>query len=243
MAEPCEIAIVIPVFNERNTISKVLSDIDRALTEPATIYLIADSHADNTIPAARFVEKELNTKISIIIQDRGRGPASAIKLGIESSKEKYIVFMTADDSDDARDIPLLISLLRSGTSVACASRYAQGGRHIGGPRTKHFLSWLAGWFTRNVMKIRTCDPTNLYKAATKDFLDLITIESKFGFTIGLELVGKANRHSKLISEIPTVWVERVLGASSFKMLKWLPTYIYWFLRLIISSMMFGRKTL
>jgi len=243
MVETCEIAIVIPVFNERDTIAKVLSDIDRELTEPATVYLIADSHADNTIPAARLVEKELNTKISIIIQNHSRGPASAIKLGIESSNEKYIVFMTADDSDDARDIPLLVSLLRSGTSVACASRYAHGGRHIGGPRIKHFLSWLAGWFTRHVMNVRTCDPTNLFKAATKDFLDLITIESKFGFTIGLELVGKANRHSKLISEIPTVWVERVLGVSSFKMFKWLPTYIYWFLRLIVSSVMKSRTSL
>jgi hypothetical protein len=66
-------------------------------------------------------------------------------------------------------------------------------------------------------------------------LDGIKIESKYGFTLGLELLGKANVASYPIVEIPTVWNERTVGASSFKTLKWLPTYIYWFLRLILSK--------
>ena len=235
MADSCEIAIIIPVFNEQDTIAKVLTDIDRSLVEPAMVYLVADSSSDPTIPAAKLAAKELATPISIIIQEGARGPAFAIKLGIESSKEKFIIFMTADDSDDARDIPLLISSLKMGASVVCASRYAKGGQHIGGPKVKYFLSWLAGRIVRYIKRLKTCDPTNLFKAVTRDFLDSITIESKFGFTLGLELVGKANIGSYSISEIPTIWHERTVGISSFKTLKWLPTYIYWFLRLIFSK--------
>lgn len=235
MADRCEIAIIIPVFNEQDTIGKVLTDIDRSLVEPAIVYLIADTASDSTIPAAELAAKELATQVRFIIQDGARGPASAIKLGIDSSKEQFTVFMTADDSDDARDIPLLISALKSGAAVACASRYAKGGKHIGGPKLKYFLSWLAGRIVRYVKRLNTCDPTNLYKAVTRDFLDNITIESKFGFTLGLELVGKANIASYSIVEIPTIWHERTVGTSSFKILKWLPTYSYWFLRLIFSK--------
>lgn len=235
MADSCEIAIIIPVFNEQDTIARVLTDIDRSLVEPAVVYLIADSSSDPTIPAAELAAKELATPIRFIIQNGARGPASAIKLGIESSKEKFVVFMTADDSDDARDIPVLISSLRMGASVVCASRYAKGGQHIGGPKVKYFLSWLAGRIVRYIKRLKTCDPTNLFKAVTRDFLDNITIESKFGFTLGLELVGKANIGSYSIVEIPTIWNERTVGASSFKTLKWLPTYLYWFLRLIFSK--------
>lgn len=235
MADSCEIAIIIPVFNEQDTIARVLTDIDRSLVEPAIVYLIADTSSDPTIPEAERVAREIATPVRIIIQNGARGPASAIKLGIESSKEKFVVFMTADDSDDARDIPLLISSLKMGASVVCASRYAKGGQHLGGPKVKYFLSWLAGRIVRYIKRLKTCDPTNLFKAVTRDFLDNITIESKFGFTLGLELVGKANVGSYSISEIPTIWHERTVGASSFKTLKWLPTYVYWFLRLIFSK--------
>lgn len=235
MADKTEIAIIIPIFNEQDTIGKVLVDIDQSLKEPAIVYLIADSASDPTITAAEIALIGLHIQVCFIIQDGARGPASAIKLGIDSSTEKFIVFMTADDSDNARDLPFLISLLRNGGKVACASRYAKGGEHIGGPKLKHFLSWLAGQIIFYVKQLNTSDPTNLFKAVTRDFLDEITIESKFGFTLGLELVSKANIASYSIVEIPTVWHERAVGNSNFKTLKWLPTYLYWFFRLMFSK--------
>ena len=235
MAPDSEVAIIIPIFHEKETIGKVLKDIDSSIDESATVYLIADASSDPTIPAAKLVADDLALTLRIFIQDGAKGPASAIKLGIESSREKFVVFMTADDSDDARDIPLLLSNLRAGASLVSASRYSKGGQHIGGPKLKHFLSWLAGRIVRNIIRINTCDPTNLYKAVTREFLDKITIESKYGFTLGLELLGKANVGSYAIVEIPTIWHEREAGVSSFRTLKWLPTYIYWFLRLILAK--------
>ena len=235
MADKSDIAIIIPVFNEQGTIGKVLRDIDHSLKEPTTVYLIADSAADPTISAGETAAADLSLQVHIIVQTDDRGPASAMKLGIESSTEKFIVFMTADDSDDASDIPRLVYLLRNGATMVCASRYAKGGKHIGGPKLKHFLSWLAGQIVRFIKRLDTCDPTNLFKGVTRDFLNEISIESKSGFTLGLELVGKANGRSYSVLEIPTVWHERTVGASSFKTLKWLPTYFYWFLRLIISK--------
>lgn len=231
MANESEIAIIIPVFNEQDTIAKVLENIDDSLGEPATVYLVADFDSDPTISAAQALAG-LTIQIRFIIQNGAHGPASAIKLGINSTTEKYIVFMTADDSDDARDIPLLLSKLRTGATVVCASRYVKGGEHIGGPKLKYFLSWLAGRIARFVLRVKTCDPTNLFKAVTREFLNEISIESKSGFTLGLELLGKANHAAYSVVEVPTIWHERTVGSSSFKTLKWLPTYIYWFLRLI-----------
>jgi glycosyltransferase involved in cell wall biosynthesis len=233
MGAKCEIAIIIPVFNEQQTITKVLEDIDRSLSEPVIVYLIADSVLDPTILTAELAAYDLSINVRTIIQNGTRGPGSALKLGIEASREKYVVFMTADDSDDTRDIPKLVASLRDGAMVACASRYATGGKHIGGPRLKHFLSWLAGRAAQIVKRLSTCDPTNLFKAVRREFLDQITIESKFGFTLGLEIVGKANASRYQIGEIPTIWHERSVGESNFKVVKWLPTYVYWFMRLLV----------
>ena len=49
MANESEIAIIIPVFNEQDTIAKVLENIDDSLGEPATVYLVADFDSDPTI--------------------------------------------------------------------------------------------------------------------------------------------------------------------------------------------------
>ena len=188
-----DIAIIIPVFQESKSIGKVLTEIENSILAPTRVYLIADDSSDPTLSAAIQVANRMSLSLVTLVQDELRGPANAIKLGIKLSDEKYVIFMTGDDSDNPRDIP-------------------------------------------------TCDPTNLYKATTRDFLNGITIESKFGFTIGLEFVGKANSKKMKITEIPTVWNERKLGFTTFKLIKWLPSYIYWFLRIVFPSpRRFGTK--
>jgi len=230
-----DIAIIIPVFQESKSIGKVLTEIDNSILDPTRVYLIADDSSDPTLSVAKEVANGMSLSLVTLVQNELRGPANAIKLGIELSEEKYVIFMTGDDSDNPRDIPKLIAELTAGSAVVCASRYAKGGKHIGGPFFKHLLSRFAGKISNLVFIVPTCDPTNLYKATTRDFLNEITIESKFGFTIGLEIVGKANSKKMKITEIPTVWNERKLGNTTFKLIKWLPSYIYWFLRIVFPS--------
>ena len=86
MTGNCEIAIIIPIFNEQDIIGKVLKDIDSSVNEPTIVYLIADTLSDPTIPAAKLAADEMAILVRIISQDGAKGPASAIKLGIESSR-------------------------------------------------------------------------------------------------------------------------------------------------------------
>jgi len=230
----CQVAIIIPVFFEHETISKVLTDINDALTEKARVYLIADSESDPTLDVARVASKGHSYQLSCLVQNGAAGPTEAIKLGLNIAREPFLVLMTGDDSDSPRDIPRLISILRNGADLAVASRYTKGGQHLNGPALKHFLSWLAGWLLKTLKGIGTNDPTNLYKAVSRDFLSKITIESRYGFTLGLELVAKVNSFGGLIMEAPTIWQERTTGHSNFKMFRWLPTYLYWFIRVLRS---------
>ena len=98
---------------------------------------------------------------------------------------------------------------------------------MGGPPFKQLLSRLAGlslyWFAR----VGTRDATNSFKAYSIDFVRTVGIESDTGFEIGLELVAKARRLRLPTAEIPTIWLERAEGVSSFKVVKWLPRYLRW----------------
>jgi hypothetical protein len=62
---------------------------------------------------------------------------------------------------------------------------------------------------------------------------MITIESRYGFELGLELVTKAKKLKLKIAEIPTIWIERSEGKSNFPLLESLPRYLYWYLKALM----------
>lgn len=206
------------------------------------VYIVADSNEDRTLRVVESFKAQSNLEITILIQVSNSGPASALRLGIEESKESFVVFVTGDDSDNPTDLPELVGILQEGYAVASASRYAKGGRHTGGPKFKHALSRLAGYLSFYLLRTGTSDPTNLFKAVRRDFLESIQIESRHGFTIGIELVAKSQIFSNLpIRETPTIWIERSLGNSNFEFFRWLPNYVYWFFWLTINSIKRARR--
>jgi glycosyltransferase involved in cell wall biosynthesis len=233
VSKPLDIALIIPIFEEQDSIHQVLSDLEITLGPTGKIYLIVDSENDGTIPVVmNFLSKSV-LNIQILNQSPNFGPANAITFGIRNSVEPYIVLMTADNSDDTKDIFRIVEILKAGKCVVSASRYMRNGEHIGGPVLKHILSRVAGVVSKFIIRSGTSDPTNLFKGVRRDFISTIEIESNSGFTIGLELVAKAQVHQfNAVSEISTIWHERSAGASSFKIYKWLPTYLYWYCMLI-----------
>jgi hypothetical protein len=103
-----------------------------------------------------------------------------------------------------------------------------GGQQIGGPRFKKFLSKSAGKIVYSLAGVGTHDPTNSFKAYSKNFLLQVGIESRSGFEIGIELVSKAHRLGLPIAEIPTIWLDRTDRNSKFLLTRWAPKYLTWF---------------
>jgi dolichol-phosphate mannosyltransferase len=98
-----------------------------------------------------------------------------------------------------------------------------------GPLLKGLLSRGAGTSLHWFAGLPTSDPTNSFKAYRKDFLVRTPIESTAGFSLGLELTVKAHAAGDRVEEIPATWTDRVAGESRFKLMKWLPHYLRWYL--------------
>ena len=220
-------SVVIPAFNETVGIEKTLELISNLQDIKLELIIVVDSEGDFTIGAvANLQKKPESTKV--LIQTYGGGPANAIRFGIDSASSDCVLVTMADGSDDVRAIPDLVNLVTRGVSVACASRYMSGGQQIGGPRMKKFLSKTAGRILYIFAGVGTHDPTNSYKAYSKEFISKVGIESRSGFEIGIELVAKAKRNRLAIAEIPTIWLDRTDGSSRFQLAKWVPKYLHWF---------------
>jgi len=221
-------SIVIPAYNESTNIVSVLKRIREHVILDFECLIVVDVDLDTTIPAVNSFSKN-DKRFRLVKNQFGKGPALAIRSGILESKSPVVVVTMADGSDDPRDIGELVLLVERGVDVACASRYMPTGQQIGAPFIKSTLSRLAGKSLFRFARVGTRDATNSFKAYSKEFLNQVQIESKYGFEMGIELVSKAKRLGFLVAEVPTIWIERNSGDSKFNLYRWIPRYLKWYL--------------
>jgi glycosyltransferase involved in cell wall biosynthesis len=220
-------SIVIPAYNEGEHIVAGLDRIFESITVDAEVNVVVDSDDDTTIPPVKaYSAKE--PRLGYLVNSYGRGPAHAIRYGIDHANADTVVVTMSDGCDDPRQIDDLVKLVERGVVVAAASRYMPGGQQVGGPRFKRFLSRAAGRSLQLFTNAGTRDATNSFKAYDRSFVQSVGIDSRDGFEIGLELTAKARRLRLPVAEIPTIWLDRTFGQSNFRLSKWIPKYLRWY---------------
>jgi glycosyltransferase involved in cell wall biosynthesis len=170
----------------------------------------------------------VDPRVRAVHNTYGRGPANAIRYGIDVALAPVAVVTMADGSDDPRQIDELARLVDRGVVVAAASRYMPSGQQVGGPRLKRMMSKWAGRTLHTLARVGTRDATNSFKAYSTDFVRHVGIDSRTAFEIGLELTAKATRLRLPVAEIPTIWLDRQLGESRFDLGRFLPSYLRWY---------------
>lgn len=222
------ISIVTPVFNEKNNIQKVLAGVEKSVKTGHEVLVVYDFPEDSTVvPIKEFIRqfKKKNIKLVRNSFGSGRGVMNAIKTGFNRVSGKAAVVMMADLSDDISQIDEMYLLIEKGNDIVCASRYMKGGKKIGGPLIKTFMSRMAGLSLRYLFGLPTHDATNAFKMYKKEIINKFPIQSTGGFEYSMEITLKAYRAGYKITEIPTTWRDRTAGKSNFKLLKWLPQYL------------------
>ncbi|PJJ61736.1 glycosyltransferase [Compostimonas suwonensis] len=227
MSSAPRVSIIIPAYNEGDDIVPGLDRIMEAVKLDAEVLVVVDAPDDTTVPVVESYAAE-HPRVRIVINSYGRGPAQAIRFGIDTASARTVVVTMADGCDDPRQIDDLVRLVERGVVVAAASRYMPGGQQVGGPRFKNFLSRTAGVSLNIFTNAGTRDATNSFKAYDAAFVKEVGIDSRDGFEIGLELTAKARRLRRPVAEIPTIWLDRQFGQSNFKLSLWIPKYLRWY---------------
>ena len=223
--------LIIPCKDEGREFSNILKRFLDYLDETTLVLIVVDDIEDSSLEYLG----ELSSNIKVLVNTYGPGPALAIKYGIDNSVGNSICVAMGDGSDDPKQVEELFLRIDRGLSVAVASRYTKNGKYIGRKSFKYFLSKYSGIILNILFRLGTNDPTNMFKAYSSNFLKNVKVESKNGFTLGLEMVVKAKLNNAPIGEMPTIWIDRTHGISKFNMKKYLPSYIYWVKRLILRQ--------
>lgn len=224
-----------PIFEEKESILDVLESIQETSSDLVSVYCVLDSRNDSTIPVIEGARAKFSFDVHILVNEESSGPMEAIKFGIKNSVEDFIVIMTADNTDDCQDIVSFYRIFQSTRAgYISASRYLAGGSYTGGSRFKRIMSLSANNILVHFKGPNYSDPTNGFKGVSRQFITSIQIESKKGFTYGLEFLFKAKKDGFVVESFPTHWHDRTTGVSKFKIMKWFPSYAYWFFRVILG---------
>ncbi|MBA2632149.1 MAG: glycosyltransferase [Chloroflexi bacterium] len=222
-----ELSIVVPVFNEPDSIGPTLRRIVSEVRTPHEILVVYDFDADTTVPVVRDLQRELPA-VRLHRNDLGRGVLNAMRAGITASDAPLVLITMADGSDEMHRVDEMVRLGQAGAAIVAGSRYMKGGRQLGGPMLKRLLSRAAGLSLHWLAGVSIHDATNNFKLYRRDFLDSVTIESSGGFELALELTAKATNSGRRLAEVPTTWRDRSAGESNFNLRAWLPKYLRWY---------------
>ncbi len=224
------LTVVIPVYNEgENVVPTLRGVVERSHVRPLEVLVVHDFDEDTTVPVVKRLREEM-PEVRLHRNTLGRGVLNAMKSGLRAARAPYVLITMGDGSDDPADIDPMFQLARAGADVVAGSRYMRGGRQVGGPLLKRTMSRAAGLSLHWLGGLPVHDATSNFRLYSKRLLNQVTIESRGGFELGLELTVKAYRLGLRVAEVPTTWRDRTAGQSRFKLFEWLPRYLRWYWR-------------
>ena len=120
-----ELSVIVPVYNEKATIQRIVSLVESVPVEKEII-IVDDGSADGT---GELVRKEFSGRPGFVtlFHERNRGKGSAIRTGIRHATGLALIIQDADLEYDPKDYLELLKPFREGrASVVYGSRFLGG---------------------------------------------------------------------------------------------------------------------
>ena len=231
--------IIIPVFNEGENVIKLMESFRDFVKTKMRVLFCYDLETDD-IFKYKDKFKEFNFEI-ILVKNLSRGPCSAIKEGFKIGNSDCVIVYPADDFINFGILDLMYNHYLNGSHVVAASRFIEGGSMKNCPILKSILVRFASFSLYYLSSIPIKDASNGFRLFSRKLLNEIVIESEVGFAYSLELLAKCNRLGYKISELPAQWEERSEGSSRFKIFRWLPQYLKWYIYGLSTTWLRKRK--
>jgi glycosyltransferase involved in cell wall biosynthesis len=204
-AETVRLSVLIPVYNERNTIETIL---DRVHATPMRkeIICVDDCSTDGTrerlmeLKAAGYIDQ-------LILQERNGGKGRAIRTALTASTGDIVIVQDADLEYDPFDWPVLLEPIVAGKADACF-----GSRFLGGPHRVLYYwhsvgNTLLTLFSNMLTNLNLTDMETCYKAVRGDVArKLVLTSDRFGFEP--EITARLAKADARIYEVPISYAGR-----------------------------------
>ncbi len=197
------LTIVVPAYNERKTIDRVLEELV-ALPIEKQIVVVDDGSSDGT--RERLQSWSSHKEIEVFLHASNQGKGAALQTGFRMASGNIIIVQDADLEYSPSDILRVVQPILDGQAdVVYGSRYLNS--QLEGSRIhrlgNQFLTWFSNlWTGQKLTDMETC-----YKAFRRDVLRKISIQqNRFGFEP--EITAKIAKQGIRIAEVPIQYQAR-----------------------------------
>ena len=194
-----KLSIIVPCYNERDTLSEIISLVKQSPVEEKEIILVDDGSSDGTTD---MIRRELEKTVDrVIYHPKNMGKGAAIRSALQYVTGDVVIIQDADLEYDPREYPKLIAPIAEGKAdVVYGSRFLGEGPH----RVHMFwhyvgnklLTILSNMFTNlNLTDMETC-----YKTFRTHILKNITLKER-GFGVEPEITAKMAKQKCRVYEV------------------------------------------
>lgn len=196
------VALIIPVWNEREAIGHVLSEVPAGAVDE--IFAVDGGSTDGTQQVAQAGGATL-------LRQEGRGYGAACLTGARAATADLLVFLDGDYSDPPAMIGRVLAPLRNGSADLVLGSRERGGMAVGAlPAHARLGNRLAVVLLRLLYGMRVTDLPSFKAIRRDDLLALGIRDLHYGWTA--EMIARAARRGLRVSEVPIDYRARI-GAS------------------------------
>lgn len=208
-----KLSVIIPVYNEKDTILTILQKVDTAKigNVDKEIILVDDCSTDGTRDILRGLKKH-----QVLYHEVNKGKGAAIRTGLEHASGDIMIVQDADLEYDPNDMKKLIEPILGGkTKVVYGSRFlGKKYKLFGKDRIilpVHYVgNQMLNFFTSIIYQTRITDMETCYKMFTKEAIRTIKLRAN-RFEFEPEITAKLLRSGHKILEIPISYNARGFG--------------------------------
>jgi len=199
-----KLSVIVPVFNEENTIEKIIDRVKKVNIDKEII-IVDDGSTDGT---REILEKWKDENIRVIHHRRNQGKGSAIRTAIPYIEGEVVVIQDADLEYNPEDYYRLIEpILQGKAKIVYGSRFLKFNKPI-------YLRFLLGnkfltWLINMLYHSRITDSYTCYKAFETDVLRNLTLRAK-RFEFEAEVTVKLLKKGYELHEVPISYSPRTL---------------------------------
>lgn len=210
--------IVIPTYNEKNNLPKLLDQIFSLKIDGLNILVVDDNSPDGT---GKIVDKmkKTNPQIDILHREKKQGLGKAYVAGFKEALGKgadYIFEMDADLSHDPKYLPDFFKAIQN-YDLVLGSRYIKGGGVSNWNLARRLISRFGNIYARIILGLPYHDLTGGFKCYRRNVLESIGLDnlSSVGYNFQIESTYKVHHAGFKIVETPIIFTERAEGDSKF----------------------------
>jgi dolichol-phosphate mannosyltransferase len=224
------LSILLPVRNEGINLKIMLKILKAVLEVPHEVLVICDDDSDTSIPVVEGMLAEY-ANLRLVHNPRGRGVINAIYSGVDSAAGEYILIFAADEVGPVLAIEDMLDLMARGCDLVSCTRYAHGGRRLGGSVIGQILSRTANRLFHLLSGCVLTDATTGIKMMRRSVFYKLDLQARpVGWAVAFEMSIKAQLNGFRLGEVPIISIDRLYGgASTFRVGSWTLEYLHWFL--------------